>query len=217
MRSQLSGPYWTYERAYHSGRRQSAERALWTPLQPQRGTANSCARCSAAPIGGNGKQDQTLTEIRDILQRMSDRPTYGFWQVTIADIINFVMLLLIGGTLWTARNQFHIAENQFAIASNNLTYTLLLQLKRDSEQITDFLSVGAPALRRMSALSCDIPAGSDQAKQAEKETNHVLDFYEFYYLAQNDYHLIKPSVWGQTCSGAPRPAERQLLYQKESG
>jgi hypothetical protein len=150
-----------------------------------------------------------LRTITDTLPEISKRLKQGFWKFTIADFINFVMLVLVGGTLLTARGQFQIAGQQFqiaerqsAISRDTLTYTTLLQLKRDSEQITEFLSSGAPALRRMNALSCELSGDSGQAQQAESETNHILDFYEFYYLAQHDYGLIKQSDWDQICAGA---------------
>ena len=169
---------------------------------------NSCHR--------DESQVLALRTITDTLPEISKRLKHGFWKFTAAELINLLMLCLIGEvTLWTARDQFYIAGQQFqiaekqsAIARDTLTYTILLQLKRDSEQITEFLLSGAPALHRMNALSCDISADSGQAQQAENEANHVFDFYEFYYLAQHDYGLIKQSDWDQICAGAHRYSDR---------
>jgi hypothetical protein len=153
-----------------------------------------------------GRQDEgadaALLTIKSSLNEISGRLKSKFWKVTIADLMNFVMLALVGGTLWTARDQFRTAQQQSAMTRDQLTYTILLQLKRDSEELTEFLASKSPALRRMDALSCDIPDGSEQAQEAERETNHVLDFYEFYYMARYDYDLIRQGNWDQLCTGA---------------
>jgi hypothetical protein len=157
---------------------------------------------SAEPSRPDATPDAALLAIKSSLNEISGRLKLKFWKVTIADLINFVMLALVGGTLWTARDQFRTAQQQSAMTRDQLTYTILLQLKRDSEELTEFLASKSPALRRMDALSCDIPDGSQQAQGAERETNHVLDFYEFYYMARYDYDLIRQNNWDQLCTGA---------------
>jgi hypothetical protein len=157
---------------------------------------------SEEPSRWDATPEAALSAITTSLNEISGRLKQKFWKVTIADLINFAMLALVGGTLWTARDQFRIAQQQSAMTRDQLTYTILLQLKRDSGELTEFLASGSPALRRMDLLKCDIPDGSEQAQAAERETNHVLDFYEFYYMARYDYDLIRQGNWDQLCTGA---------------
>jgi hypothetical protein len=123
------------------------------------------------------------------------------------------------GALVVALIAMGISRGQYLIAQETPHGSYLLQLSKDTKELSDTVMKSTPSIDDIVSKACREERGdlnySNTYAQAQFELGKIVDFFDFYYNAYKQYDLITKETWGEVCSGAKPLLSRNCFYHVE--